>query len=210
MSALILHGLAMLAQSIAIFVIVTGLLQNLVYLVQLGLAAAALIQTPPTPSGGLLWRRYADASPPIALLAPAYNEALTITESVRSLLSLQYPSFEVIVINDGSSDGTLQVLIDGFGLRPIERHYDLPIDHRPIRGVYGARHQPRLIVVDKENGGKADALNAGINVSRSPIFCSMDADSLLEPDALLRAVRPFVEDPERTVAVGGTVRIANG
>ena len=210
MSGPFLYWLAVLAQSIAVFVIVTGLLQNLIYLVQLGLAAAAMIQTPPTPSGGLLWRRYADASPPIALLAPAYNEALTITESVRSLLSLQYPSFEVIVINDGSSDATLQVLIDGFGLRPIERHYDRPIEHRPIRGVYGGTHQPRLIVVDKENGGKADALNAGINVSRAPIFCSMDADSLLEPDALLRAVRPFVEDPERTVAVGGTVRIING
>ncbi|MGZ9098172.1 MAG: glycosyltransferase [Brevundimonas sp.] len=210
MSDVVFHWLTVFAHSIAAFVIVTGLLHNLVYLVQLALAAAALIQTPPTPSGGLLWRRYADASPPIALLAPAYNEALTIVESVRSLLSLQYPSFEVIVINDGSSDGTLQVLIDSFGLQPIERHYDMPIDHKPIRGVYGAKHQPRLIIVDKENGGKADALNAGINISRAPIFCSMDADSLLEPDALLRAVRPFVEDPERTVAVGGTVRIANG
>jgi len=210
MSDLILNGLSVFAQSIAAFVIVTGLLQNLIYLVQLALAAAALIQTPPTPSGALLWRRYADASPPIALLAPAYNEAVTIAESVHSLLSLQYPSFEVIVINDGSSDGTLQVLIDSFGLRPIERHYDLPTAHKPIRGVYGSELQPRLIIVDKENGGKADALNAGINVSRAPIFCSMDADSVLEADALLRAVRPFVEDPERTVAVGGTVRIANG
>ena len=210
MTDAISHGLAAVAQSIAAFVILTGMLQNLVYLIQLGLAAAALIQTPPTPSGGLLWRRYADASPPIALLAPAYNEALTIAESVHSLLSLQYPSFEVIVVNDGSTDDTLKVLIDTFGLRPLERHYDLPIEHRPIRGVYGSEHQPRLIIVDKVNGGKADALNAGINISRAPIFCSMDADSLLEPDALLRAVRPFVEDPERTVAVGGTVRIANG
>jgi len=202
--------LKVLAQVIALFVIGTGLLQNGIYLIQLGLAAAALIQTPPIASGGLLWRRYSDAAPPIALLAPAYNEAMTIAESVRSLLSLRYPSFEVIVINDGSSDDTLRVLIDAFELRPIHRHYELSIAHAPIRGVYGARHQPRLIVVDKENGGKADALNAGINVSRAPIFCSMDADSLLEPDALLRAVRPFVEDPERTVAVGGTVRIANG
>ena len=210
MTELIAHWLSAVAHAIAIFVIATGLLQNAIYLVQLALAAAALIQTPPTPSGGLLWRRYADASPPIALLAPAYNEALTIAQSVHSLLSLQYPSFEVIVINDGSNDETLQVLIDTFGLKPIQRHYDLPIEHRPIRGIYGGEHQPRLIVVDKDNGGKADALNAGINVSRAPIFCSMDADSLLEPDALLRAVRPFVEDPERTIAVGGTVRIANG
>ena len=210
MTELLAHWLSAVAHAIAIFVIATGLLQNAIYLVQLALAAAALIQTPPTPSGGLLWRRYADASPPIALLAPAYNEALTIAQSVHSLLSLQYPSFEVIVINDGSSDETLQVLIDTFGLKPVQRHHDLPIEHRPIRGIYGGEHQPRLIVVDKDNGGKADALNAGINVSRAPIFCSMDADSLLEPDALLRAVRPFVEDPERTIAVGGTVRIANG
>lgn len=198
------------AEAIAGFVIGVGLLQNLIFIAQLGLAASALMETPPTPSSGLLWRRYADSSPPIALLAPAYNEAMTIAESVRSLLSLQYPSFEVIVINDGSKDATLQVLIDTFDLRPVQRHYDLAIAHQPIRGVYGATHQPRLVVIDKENGGKADALNAGINVARAPIFCSMDADSLLEPDALLRAVRPFVEDPERTVAVGGTVRIANG
>ena len=202
--------LALTAELIALFVIATGLLQNGIYLVQLGLAAAALVEPPPAASGGLLWRRYSDAAPPIALLAPAYNEAMTIAESVRSLLSLHYPSFEVIVVNDGSRDETLQVLIDTFELRPIQRHYELAIEHAPIRGVYGATHQPRLIVVDKENGGKADALNAGLNVSRAPIFCSMDADSLLEPDALLRAVRPFVEDPERTVAVGGTVRIANG
>ena len=198
------------AQAIALFVIGTGLAQNLIYLIQLLLAAGALSARPSIPQSAVLWRRYAEASPPIALLAPAYNEALTIVQSVRSLLSLRYPSFEVIVINDGSSDATLQVLIDAYDLQPVRRHYDEALSHQPIRGIYAAAHQPRLIVVDKANGGKADALNAGINVSRAPIFCSMDADSLLEPDALLRAVRPFVEDPERTVAVGGTVRIANG
>lgn len=198
------------AEVVAVLVIGTGLLQNLVYLIQLALAAAALIETPSTPAAGVLWRRYADASPPIALLAPAYNEALTIVESVRSLLSLQYPNFEIVVINDGSADDTLAVLIAAFDLVPIQRAYDLAVTHKPIRGLYGSSNQPRLVIVDKENGGKADALNAGINVSRAPIFCSMDADSLLEPDALLRAVRPFVDDPVRTVAVGGTVRIANG
>ncbi|WP_292084064.1 MULTISPECIES: glycosyltransferase family 2 protein [unclassified Brevundimonas] len=205
--ALILVGFA---RSIAMFVIGMGLAQNLVYLIQLLLAAGALAARPAIPESGALWRRYAEASPPIALLAPAYDEALTIVQSVRSLLSLRYPSFEVIVINDGSRDATLQVLIDAYELRPAQRHYEQALDHQPIRGVYTAAHQPRLIVVDKENGGKADALNAGINISRAPIFCSMDADSLLEPDALLRAVQPFVEEPERTVAVGGTVRIANG
>lgn len=198
------------AAGVAWFVIGTGLLQNLIYLVQLGLAAAALVERPPTSQAGVMWRRLSESAPPIALLAPAYNESLTISQSVRSLLSLHYPNFEVVVINDGSSDDTLAVLIEAFDLKPIERHYDLEIAHASIRGLYGAAHQPRLIVIDKVNGGKADALNAGINVSRAPIFCSMDADSLLEPDALLRAVRPFVEDPVRTVAVGGTVRIANG
>lgn len=198
------------SQTIALLVIATGLLQNLIYLVQLALAAATLIETPSTPAVSVLWRRYAEASPPIALLAPAYNEALTIVESVRSLLSLHYPNFEIVVINDGSSDQTLRVLIDAFELAPVERHHDLAVPHLPIRALYAAAHQPRLVVVDKENGGKADALNAGINVARAPILCAMDADSLLEPDALLRAVRPFIDDPIRTIAVGGTVRVANG
>ncbi|HEX8471290.1 MAG TPA: glycosyltransferase family 2 protein, partial [Brevundimonas sp.] len=198
------------AEIVAVLVIGTGLLQNLIYMIQLALAAASLIETPSTPSANVLWRRYADASPPIALLAPAYNEALTIVESVRSLLSLQYPNFEIVVINDGSSDETLKVLTEAFGLEPIERNYDLAVPHAPITRLYGSSNQPRLVVVDKQNGGKADALNAGVNVSRAPIICSMDADSLLEPDALLRAVRPFIDDPIRTVAVGGTVRIANG
>lgn len=198
------------AEVIALLVIGTGLLQYFIQLIQLGLAAASLIETPSIQSSNVLWRRYADASPPISLLAPAYNEALTIVESVRSLLSLQYPNFEIVVINDGSDDETLNVLIEAFGLRRIERNHDLALPHAPIRAMYGAATQPRLMVIDKHNGGKADALNAGINVSRAPIICSMDADSLLEPDALLRAVRPFVDDPIRTVAVGGTVRIANG
>jgi len=203
-------NLTLIAQCIAILVITTGMLQNLIYLAQLGLSAASLIETGSMPSANVLWRRYADTLPPIALLAPAYNEALTIVESVRSLLSLQYPNFEIVVINDGSKDETLAVLIEAFGLKPIERDFDLAIPHAAIRGLYGTSNQPRLVVVDKVNGGKADALNAGINVARAPIVCSMDADSLLEPDALLRAVRPFVDDPIRTVAVGGTVRIVNG
>lgn len=192
------------------FIILIGLMQNLLYLIQLGLAASALLDRPADVKSNRMWRRYAETSPPIALLAPAYNEALTIVQSVRSLLSLQYPNFEVIVVNDGSKDDTMQVLIEAFDLHPIQRNYNLEVTHQPIQQIYGSVHQPRLIVVDKANGGKADALNAGINVSRAPIFCSMDADSLLEPDALIRAVRPFVEDPERVVAVGGTIRIANG
>lgn len=199
-----------MATAIAWFVIGSGLVQNAVYVWQLVLAARALRKRPPMATSTPLWRRYADPAPPIALLAPAYNEEPTVVESVRSLLALQYPNFEIVVVNDGSKDRTLDVLIEAFDLKPIQRNFDNAAPCQPILGVYAAANQPRLIVVDKLNGGKADALNAGINVARTPIVCSMDADSLLEPDALLRVVRPFIEDPDRTIAVGGTIRVANG
>jgi cellulose synthase/poly-beta-1,6-N-acetylglucosamine synthase-like glycosyltransferase len=205
------HQLAVnTASAIALFVIGTGLLQTLFYIVQLVFAGVALAVRPPIARASLLWRRYADHAPTIAVLAPAYNEEVTIVESVNSLLALHYPQFEVIVINDGSKDGTLQRLIDHYGLAPVERFYDLAVAHNLIRGLYASPRLPKLLVVDKENGGKSDALNAGINVARAALFCSIDADSLLESDALLRAVRPFIEEPDLTVAVGGTIRIANG
>ena len=210
MTAQVLDILMGMAQGVALFVIATGLLQNILYLIQLLLAARALALRPPVAQPSLLWRRYSESAPPITLLVPAYNEEMTIVESLRSLLSLQYPAFEIVVVNDGSKDGTLQALIDAFELKPVKRHYEIAAPCATIRGLYGAKTQPRLLVVDKENGGKADALNAAINLGRAPIVCSMDADSLLEPDALIRAVRPFIEDPERVIAVGGTIRIANG
>jgi cellulose synthase/poly-beta-1,6-N-acetylglucosamine synthase-like glycosyltransferase len=198
------------ARMIALVVIVTGLLQTFFYIVQLAYAGLALGRRPPVGKASTLWRRYGDEAPGIAVLAPAFNEEVTIVESVRSLLALHYPDFEVIVINDGSKDGTLRRLVEAYGLRRVERFHELAVEHKPIRGLYASERLPRLLVIDKENGGKSDALNAGINLARAPIFCSMDADSLLEPDALLRAVRPFVEEPTKTVAVGGTIRIANG
>ena len=201
--------LRLIAGIIAGFIIAVGVAQNLLQVVQLGFAMTAFrahrrVATPQ------LWRRFSDAAPPITLISPAFNEELTIVESVRSLLSLQYPAFEVIVVNDGSTDGTLQSLIEAFDLAPATRARETVLTSKPVRGLYGAPHQPRLLVVDKINGGKADALNAAVNLASFPIFCAIDADSLLEPDALLRAVQPFIDDPERVVAVGGTVRIANG
>lgn len=198
------------AQVIAWLVIGAGAAQAAFHLWQLALAGRALSRFGAPVEPAQLWRRYAETAPPITLLVPAYNEELTIVESIRSLLALQYPSFEVVVVNDGSGDRTLEVLKAAFELGPVERSYELIAPHAPIRGFYGTPHQPRLIVVDKENGGKADALNAALNLSRAPVVCSMDADSLLESDALLRAVRPFVDDPERVIAVGGTIRIVNG
>lgn len=147
--------------------------------------------------------------PPVTLLAPAYNEEATCVQSVRSLLALEYDEYEVLVVNDGSKDRTLATLIEAFELIPTVRAPTAEIPSKPVRQVYRSRRHPSLWVVDKENGGKADALNAGLAHVRTPLFCSMDADSLVERDALTRIVRPFLED-DRTVAAGGTIRIANG
>jgi cellulose synthase/poly-beta-1,6-N-acetylglucosamine synthase-like glycosyltransferase len=188
----------------------TMLLQNLVYMLQLILAFNVLRRWRLVPNAVRSWRQLSDISLPISLLVPAYNEEATVVANVRSMLALHYPRFEIIVVNDGSSDATLQTLIENYDLRPIVRVYQDEVPHRPIRALYGSSNYPNLIVVDKENGGKADALNAGINLSRLPMFCVVDADSILEADSLLRAVQPFSEDPDRVIAVGGTIRIANG
>ncbi len=206
----ILNALMEFSRAIAWLVIGGAILQNSLYLFQLIVAQRALAAEPPEPQSTVLWRRSSAIVPPITLMAPAYNESATVENSVLSLLALDYPRFEVIVINDGSKDDTLQVLKDRFELQPVQRDYEPAMSHAPIRGLYQSRSHERLIVIDKENGGKADALNAGLNLARSPIVCSMDADSILESDSLLRAVQPFIEDPERVVAVGGTIRIANG
>lgn len=184
--------------------------QNVLYFIQLVVAFIALqgrllVKTPKQ-----AWQRLRDSTMPISMLVPAYNEEATVVENIRSMLALHYPNFEVVVINDGSKDGTLHAAIEAFELKPIKRSFEKIVPHQPIRGLYGSPNYPNLVVVDKENGGKADALNAGINHSRFPLFCAVDADSLLETDALLRAVQPFAEDPDRVVAVGGTIRIANG
>ncbi|MCX6621501.1 MAG: glycosyltransferase family 2 protein, partial [Acidobacteria bacterium] len=146
---------------------------------------------------------------PISVLAPAFNEELTIRQSIRAMLQLDYPEFEVIVINDGSTDGTLEVLIEEFHLCRSARFDPAELKTMPVRAIYESTDPISLVVIDKENGGKADSLNAGINVARYPLFCTVDSDSILESDALLRVATPFVEDPERVVAVGGIVRVAN-
>lgn len=146
---------------------------------------------------------------PISIVVPAYNEEETIIDNITSLLDLNYPEFEIIVVNDGSKDNTLKKIIDHFKLRKIDVDINMQINCNKIKNVYGSFIIPNLVVVDKENGGKSDALNAGINVSRYPLFCGIDADCIIEKNALLRIVKPFLKY-EETVAVGGIVRIANG
>lgn len=146
---------------------------------------------------------------PISVLVPAYNEAATIADNTRNLLSLDFPQYEVIVINDGSKDETMDILRDEFRLISINMPFKRSIKTKDINAIYRSALYPNLVVVDKENGGKADALNAGINVSMYPVFVSIDADSILEKSSLMRIVYTFMSSPE-CVAVGGIVRIASG
>jgi cellulose synthase/poly-beta-1,6-N-acetylglucosamine synthase-like glycosyltransferase len=148
-------------------------------------------------------------SPTISILAPAYNEEATIETSLRALLALHYPSLEVIVISDGSKDRTVQVLIERFDLVPVKTIYEQRIKTKPVRSLYRSSTYPSLVVVDKENGGKADALNVGLSFARGELVCAMDADTLIEADGLQRMVRPFLYATD-VVATGGTIRVVNG
>ncbi len=154
-------------------------------------------------------RAYSGLEPPVSILVPAYNEEATIAASVRSMLQLTYSEFEVIVINDGSKDGTLEVLKREFALLPFPEAYRRKLATRDTRGIYRSTTHPNLRVIDKVNGGKADSLNAGINAARYPLFCGVDADSILQRDSLVKVTEPFLRDPT-VVATGGTVRVANG
>jgi cellulose synthase/poly-beta-1,6-N-acetylglucosamine synthase-like glycosyltransferase len=146
--------------------------------------------------------------PAISILAPAHNEELSIAQSTRSMLQLEYPDHEVIVVNDGSDDSTLQVLIDEFHLYKSTRQplHDLPT--AAVKAVYESQNL-KLLVIDKENGGKSDSLNAAVNYASTPLIAAVDSDSLLESNSLLLVVRPFLED-ESTIAVGGIIRVVNG
>jgi cellulose synthase/poly-beta-1,6-N-acetylglucosamine synthase-like glycosyltransferase len=156
--------------------------------------------------------RGVSASPlslPVTLLVPAYNEEPLIVDSIRSLLASRYRELQVMVINDGSSDGTFAALQQAFALVEVDRVPRARLDSAPVRGVYASPLDERLVVVDKDNGGKADALNCGIRFAAYPLFCAIDSDTMLDQDALARLVWAFQAEPE-TVATGGIVRIVNG
>jgi cellulose synthase/poly-beta-1,6-N-acetylglucosamine synthase-like glycosyltransferase len=148
------------------------------------------------------------AAPRVSIIAPAYNESVSIVESVRALLTLRYPYYEVVLVNDGSKDDTLQRLIDAYDLYEVPPAVMRRLRTERVRAYYRSRTWTKLLVVDKQNGGKADALNVGLDASRFPYVLACDADTLIEPDALLRLTRPFLFD-EKIAAVGGTIRVVN-
>lgn len=150
-----------------------------------------------------------DVFKPVSILVPAFNEEKTIVESVRSFLDLRYPQHEVIVSVDGATDRTLERMKDAFALVEENRVWARTIPTRPVHCIYRSLRHPNLIVLEKENGGKADALNAALNFARYPLIAAVDADSMLDAEAMLRASRLFVED-DQLIGLGGTVRPVNG
>ncbi|KGK31581.1 glycosyltransferase family 2 protein [Cellulophaga sp. E6(2014)] len=151
-------------------------------------------------------------APSLTIVAPAFNEGMTIVENIRSLLSLKYVNYEVMVVNDGSKDDTLQKMIDAYDLVKIDQPIDPNWKSKPIRGIYKSTQQSfsKLTVIDKENGGKSDALNTGMQLSENQFIGCIDVDCLLLPDALLHVVKSFYQRSEkRVIAVGGVIRVAN-
>jgi biofilm PGA synthesis N-glycosyltransferase PgaC len=151
-------------------------------------------------------------APSLSVIAPAYNESRSIVDNIRTLLSLYYNNYEVVVINDGSSDDSLEKIKEAYDLEKVNYYFDYRLPCERIRGVYKSKNRSfkRLTVIDKQNGGKADTLNAGLNVCRNDLVVSIDADSIMEPDALLKLVKPFMEAKEkRVIGAGGVIRIAN-
>jgi cellulose synthase/poly-beta-1,6-N-acetylglucosamine synthase-like glycosyltransferase len=195
-----------------VFLVFSGALFTL-YLVMAYLATRNSIHYKNKNSFGDLSKTMASPlAPTITIIAPAYNEGLTIVENVRSLLSLQYVNYEVMVVNDGSKDDTLQKLIEGYDLEKIDKSIDPNIKSKQIRGIYKStqRSFSKLTVVDKLNGGKSDALNAGIYLSESKYVGCIDVDCLIQPDSLLHVVKSFYQHSEkRVIAVGGVIRVAN-
>ena len=159
---------------------------------------------------GLDALRHSPLTPPVTIIIPAWNEQDVIVNSVRSALQADYPDLQVIVVDDGSTDMTLDRLVQSFGLVEMDAAYHPSIPTAPVRTYYINPTIPNLLVVSKVRGGKPDALNAGINLCRSPYFCNLDADCLLERDALLRLMDPIVNSAVETVVSGGIVRILNG
>jgi cellulose synthase/poly-beta-1,6-N-acetylglucosamine synthase-like glycosyltransferase len=185
-------------------------LVNSFYLLLLGCAALEMRRHLLRVREETRWRVHRSrAAPTVSMLVPAHNEDATVVDSVRALLTLHYPSLEVVVVNDGSTDATLATLEQAFELVAVHPIYHRRLEHGEVRGMFRSSAHSDLVVVDKVNGGKADALNAALNAAKGELVCAIDADTLIEPDGLLRMARPFLQG-EDVVAAGGTVCVANG
>ena len=153
---------------------------------------------------------HSHATVALSIIVPAYNEEAIIRDTVLSILGSRHPQFEVLVVNDGSTDDTLDVLRESFDLELRDVFYPQPIETEPVRQIYRSRSHPNLWVIDKDNGGEADACNAGVNIAYHPYVLHTDADCIFEPDTLIKVVRAINFDPRRTIAIGGQLRPANG
>lgn len=194
------------------FVLGYFLVLNSAYLLLLSLAALEFARhLRRVPFAGYDEAYASPLTQPVSVIVPAFNEGPGIVEAVRAMLALRYPEFEVLVVDDGSSDDTYARLAQAFDLVVVPRVVaaEVPVTGRLV-DVSVPRSSIPLVVVRKENGGKADALNTGINVARYPLVCMVDADSVLDPDALITVSKPFADDPAKVVATGGVVRAANG
>lgn len=151
-------------------------------------------------------------APSISIIAPAFNEEVSIVDNIRSLLSLHYNNYDIIIVNDGSKDSSMQRMIEAYDLSPSNKIVCSYVPHKSVKNVYRSNNPAynKLTVIDKENGGKSDALNAGISYSTAELVACVDVDCVIEDDALLKMVRPYLEETRtKVVAVGGVVRIAN-
>jgi cellulose synthase/poly-beta-1,6-N-acetylglucosamine synthase-like glycosyltransferase len=190
-------------------IILYFLIVNAIYLF-LGIVALAIIKPYiQAQKSHLIKHKYTGLEPPISVIVPAYNEEYNIVDSLEALLQTYYPDYEIIAINDGSVDRTMQLLIEAFELVPFPYVYCDRLKTQKIHHIYQSKLYPQLRVIDKFKGGKADALRAGINLAKYPLFCGVDADSILQIEGLWHLVQPFV-DSQATVAAGGIIRIANG
>lgn len=196
-----------LVQGLAVYFFVS----NLVHLFLLGASFLAIRRTIfSRPMLESVWRRTVDLGPAVSIIAPAFNEEKSIVASVNSFLQLEYPRLEVLVVNDGSTDSSLEKLKAEFRLMPAKIFYDNRLSAPQPKGVFRSQMYPQLIVIDKANSGKAESINVAIGYASYEIFCAVDADCILERDAILKVILPFIENPETTIAAGGTVRPMNG
>lgn len=147
--------------------------------------------------------------PLMTFVVPAYNEEKDIVHTVKNMLSLSYRYKRLIVVNDGSKDRTFELLKTQFGLKEIPPSYPGKLPTGPIRGFYASDEFPELLVIDKINAGKADALNCGLNACTGEIVVCADADTLVDDSALNQLIRPFLVYPD-TVAAHASIGNVNG